>query len=164
MSEPSPERSRPDCSQQLRQLLAQKILVIDGAMGTMIQGYGLEEADYRGERFADWPSDLKGNNDLLSLTQPALIRTICDRYIAAGASVLATNTFNANRISQADYGAEALVREMNVAAARVIREACDDATAKDGIVRFVCGAMGPTNKTLSLSPDVEDPGFREVTF
>ncbi len=108
--------------------------------------------------------DQKGNNDLVNLTQPQVIRAICDSYIAAGATVLATNTFNANRISQADYGAEGLVHDMNVAAARVIREACEDATAKDGLPRFVCGAMGPTNKTLSLSPNVEDPGYREVTF
>ena len=122
----------------------------------------LAAEDYAGD--TGLVQDQKGNNDLVNLTQPQIIRAICDSYIDAGATVLATNTFNANRISQADYGAEGLVREINVAAARIIREACEEATAKDGIPRFVCGAMGPTNKTLSLSPDVDDPGFREVTF
>lgn len=141
---------------------AKRVLIKDGPYGTAIQNAKLTAEQYAGD--TGLTHDQKGNNDLVNLTQPDVIRSICDRYIAAGASVLATNTFNANRISQADYGAEALVREMNVAAAKVIREACDEATAKDGVVRFVCGAMGPTNKTLSLSPDVEDPGFREVTF
>ncbi len=141
---------------------AQRILIKDGPYGTAIQNAKLAAADYAGD--TGLQQDQKGNNDLVNLTQPQLIRTICDSYIAAGATVLATNTFNANRISQADYGAEHLVREINMAAAQIIRSACDDATAKDGVARFVCGAMGPTNKTLSLSPDVEDPGYREVTF
>ena len=141
---------------------AQHILIKDGPYGTAIQRAKLAAEEYAGDTgLAD---DQKGNNDLVNLTQPQVIRAICDEYIAAGATVLATNTFNANRISQADYGAEDLVREMNIAAAKVIREACEAATAKDGRKRFVCGAMGPTNKTLSLSPNVEDPGYREVTF
>ena len=141
---------------------AKCILIKDGPYGTAIQRAKLSAEDYAGD--TGLSHDQKGNNDLINLTQPAVIRAICDSYIDAGAHVLATNTFNANRISQADYGAEALVREINVAAARVIREAVDAATARDGVARFVAGAVGPTNKTLSLSPDVEDPGFREVTF
>lgn len=141
---------------------AQRVLIKDGPYGTEIQRAKLTPEQYAGD--TGLQQDQKGNNDLVNLTQPQVIRAICDSYIAAGATVLATNTFNANRISQADYGAEGLVHDMNVAAARVIREACEDATAKDGLPRFVCGAMGPTNKTLSLSPNVEDPGYREVTF
>jgi len=141
---------------------AKRVLIKDGPYGTAIQDAKLSARDYAGDTGLE--RDQKGNNDLVNLTQPQIIRSICDKYIAAGANVLATNTFNANRISQADYGAEALVREINIAAARVIREACDEATDKDGVARFVCGAMGPTNKTLSLSPDVENPGFREVDF
>ncbi|MGB3806328.1 MAG: homocysteine S-methyltransferase family protein [Erythrobacter sp.] len=141
---------------------ANRILVKDGPYGTAIQNAGLSEADFRGQSGLE--QDQKGNNDLVNVTRPALIREICDGYIDAGATVLATNTFNANRISQADYGAQGMVHEINVSAARIIREACDAATEKDGVARFVLGAMGPTNKTLSLSPDVEDPGFREVDF
>ncbi len=139
-----------------------RILIKDGPYGTAIQNAKLSAEQYAGETGLEM--DQKGNNDLVNLTQPDVIRAICDGYIAAGSTILATNTFNANRISQADYGAENLVREINISAAKVIREACDEATAKDGMPRFVCGAMGPTNKTLSLSPDVEDPGFREVDF
>ena len=141
---------------------AKRVLIKDGPYGTAIQRAKLSAEDYAGD--TGLSHDQKGNNDLVNLTQPQVIRTICDSYIAAGAHVLATNTFNANRISQADYGAERLVHELNVSAAKVIREAVDAASAKDGVPRFVAGAMGPTNKTLSLSPDVEDPGFREVTF
>jgi 5-methyltetrahydrofolate--homocysteine methyltransferase len=141
---------------------AQHILIKDGPYGTQIQAAGLGAEDYgAGTGLAH---DQKGNNDLVNLTQPDVIRGICDAYIEAGAHLLATNTFNANRISQADYGAEALVREMNVSAARIIRGAVDAATARDGVPRFVAGAIGPTNKTLSLSPNVEDPGYREVSF
>ncbi len=139
---------------------AQRILIKDGPYGTEIQRAGLAAADYAGDTGLE--GDQKGNNDLVNLTQPAVIRRICDSYIDAGAHILATNTFNANRISQADYGAEALVRQINVAAARIIREAVD--ARDDDVPRFVAGAVGPTNKTLSLSPDVEDPGFREVDF
>jgi len=148
--------------ERLTAAAARQILIKDGPYGTEIQRARLSAEDYAGE--CALARDQKGNNDLVNLTQPQVIRRICDSYIAAGATVLATNTFNANRISQADYGAEHLVREINIAAARVIREACDEATARDGVERFVCGAMGPTNKTLSLSPQVEDPGFREVSF
>jgi 5-methyltetrahydrofolate--homocysteine methyltransferase len=147
---------------QFRAQAAKRILIKDGPYGTQIQAAGLSAEDYGAG--TDLTRDQKGNNDLVNLTQGAVIRRICDAYIEAGAVLLATNTFNANRISQADYGAEHLVREINVAAARIIREAVDAATAEDGIARFVAGAMGPTNKTLSLSPNVEDPGFREVTF
>ena len=139
---------------------AQRILIKDGPYGTAIQQAGLTPEDYAAG--TDLAQEQKGNNDLVNLTQPQVIRRICDSYIDAGAHILATNTFNANRISQADYGAEHLVHEINVAAARIIREAVD--ARNDGIPRFVAGAVGPTNKTLSLSPDVEDPGFREVTF
>jgi 5-methyltetrahydrofolate--homocysteine methyltransferase len=138
------------------------ILIKDGPYGTAIQAAGLDEAGYRGE--TGLSRDQKGNNDLVNLTQPKLIASICQSYIDAGARVLATNSFNANRISQADYGAEHLVHDMNVAAARVIRETVDAASARDGVTRFVVGALGPTNKTLSLSPDVNDPGYREVDF
>ncbi len=141
---------------------AKAILIKDGPYGTAIQDAKLDEAGYRGE--TGLSLDQKGNNDLVNLTRPALIARICQDYIDAGARVLATNSFNANRISQADYGAEHLVRDINVAAARVIRECVDSAVAKDGVPRFVVGAVGPTNKTLSLSPDVNDPGFREVDF
>ncbi|WP_420114143.1 methionine synthase [Pseudactinotalea sp.] len=133
-------------------------------MGTMIQRHGLSEADYRGERFADWPSDLKGNNDLLVLSQPDIIRGIHREYLDAGADLVETNTFNAQRISMADYGMEDLALEMNVAAAGLAREAADAAETADGRPRFVAGALGPTNRTASISPDVNDPGARNVSF
>ena len=149
----------------LRSLLAQRILVLDGGMGTMIQRHKLTEADYRGERFADFPHDLKGNNDLLCLTRPQLIREIHDRYLAAGADILETNSFNATAISMADYRMEHLVPELNLAAARLAREAADAATAANpGKPRFVAGVLGPTSRTATLSPDVNDPGFRNVSF
>jgi len=149
-------------TERLRAEAAGRILIKDGPYGTAIQACGLDEAAFRGGR--TFVRDQRGNNDLLNLTQPAVVRAICDAYLAAGADIVATNTFNATRISQADYGTEALAREINVAAARVTREAADAATAADGRPRFVAGAVGPTNKTLSLSPDVNDPGFREVDF
>ncbi len=146
-------------------LLARRILIIDGAMGTMIQRHELDEADYRGTRFADHPSDLKGNNDLLTLTQPEIIRDIHAAYLAAGADIVETNTFNANAISQADYGLESVVRELNRESARLAREAADAATrATPDRPRLVAGALGPTNRTASISPDVNDPGKRNVTF
>ena len=148
--------------EELLHAASEAILIKDGPYGTEIQRARLSAEDYAGE--TGLTADQKGNNDLVNLTQPQVIRRICDSYIDAGARLLATNTFNANSISQADYGAEGFVQEMNVAAARSIREACDERSAKDGISRFVAGAMGPTNKTLSLSPQVEDPGYREVTF
>ena len=152
-------------AETLRHALRQRILVLDGAMGTMVQGYRLGEAEYRGERFKDWHRDVKGNNDLLVLSQPAIIREIHDKYLAAGADLIETNTFNAQRISMADYGMEELSYEMNVAAARLAREAADAATAQTpDQPRFVAGALGPTNRTASISPDVNDPAKRNVTY
>jgi 5-methyltetrahydrofolate--homocysteine methyltransferase len=149
----------------LAALAAERILILDGAMGTMIQRHRLAEEDYRGVRFADWPRDLKGNNDLLVLTQPEIIRAIHEDYLAAGADIIETNTFNAQAISMADYGMEALAREINVEAARLARAAADKFTAlTPEKPRFVAGAIGPTNRTASLSPDVNNPGFRNVTF
>jgi 5-methyltetrahydrofolate--homocysteine methyltransferase len=156
---------RPDATEALTRLLDARVLVLDGAMGTMIQRSAFSEAEYRGERFADWPSDVRGNNDLLSLTQPAAIGAIHRAYLDAGADLVETNTFNAQRISLADYGMEALAYELNVASARLAREACDAAEAADpSRPRFVAGALGPTNRTASISPDVNDPGARNVTY
>lgn len=146
----------------IQDLLKEKILVIDGAMGTMIQQYKLEEKDYRGERFKNWPSDLKGNNDLLCLTQPQIVKAIHKEYLAAGADILETNTFNAQKVSLADYGMESLAYEINVAAARIAKEAIAEFNAAEP--KFVAGAIGPLNKTLSLSPDVNNPGYRALTF
>jgi 5-methyltetrahydrofolate--homocysteine methyltransferase len=149
----------------IRALLKERILLLDGAMGTMIQRLGLEEDDYRGQRFADHAASLKGNNDLLVLTRPEAIRDIHAAYFAAGSDIVETNTFSATRIAQADYGLEHIARELNVAAARLARQAADDAMNADpDRPRFVAGAVGPTNRTLSISPDVNDPGFRAVTF
>ena len=149
----------------LHTLLTQRILILDGAMGTMIQSYKLEEADYRGTRFADFAHDLKGNNDLLCLTQPHIIKAIHAEYLAAGADILETNSFNATSISMADYHMENLVSELNFAAARLAREAADEATAANpDKPRFVAGVLGPTSRTATISPDVNDPGFRNVTF
>ena len=155
---------RPDRVRELRRLLGERVLVLDGAMGTVIQSYKLGEADYRGERFRDWPRDLKGNNDLLVLTRPEVIGEIHRRYLEAGADIVETNTFNSNATSQADYGTEGLVRELNLAAAQIARRAADDVAARTGRPRFVAGALGPTNRTASLSPNVNDPGFRNVSF
>jgi len=146
---------------QLRALAAEHILVKDGAYGTMIQDYKLGERDYHGH--LELELDQKGNNDLLNLTRPGVISEIALKFADSGVDIFATNTFNATRISQADYGAEHLVREINLASARLIRGVADEAQ-KDGKQRFVAGAVGPTNKTLSLSPDVNDPGFREIDF
>ncbi len=148
---------------QLNDLLRQRVLLLDGATGTMIQRLKLEEADYRGQRFADWPSDLRGNNDLLVLTRPEAISDIHHQYLEAGADLIETNTFNATRIAMADYGMEDLSYEINVAAARLAREAADAASTPEK-PRFVCGVLGPTNRTASISPDVNDPGFRNITF
>ncbi|MEG3222650.1 methionine synthase [Vibrio gigantis] len=151
--------------QKIDALLKQRILLIDGGMGTMIQDYKLEEQDYRGERFADWHSDLKGNNDLLVLTQPQLIKDIHSQYLQAGADILETNTFNATTIAMADYDMESLSEEINFAAAKLAREAADEWTAKTPEKpRFVAGVLGPTNRTCSISPDVNDPGYRNVSF
>jgi 5-methyltetrahydrofolate--homocysteine methyltransferase len=155
----------PDGRARLESLLRERILILDGAMGTMVQRHGLEEADYRGERFAAHAVDLKGNNELLVLTRPDVIAGIHDAYLAAGADVIETNTFNAQRVSQADYALESLSHELNVAAARLARRAADAWTARTpDRPRFVAGAIGPMNKTLSLSPDVNDPSFRAVSF
>ncbi len=147
----------------LEQLLKQRILLLDGAMGTMIQGYELDEAGYRGERFADWDGDLKGNNDLLCLTKPEIIKEIHNQYLDAGADILETNTFNANYYGMADYGMQELVYEINVAAANVAREACAEKSTEDK-PRFVAGVLGPMPVTASMSKDVNDPGARDVTF
>ena len=144
-------------------LLAQRILIIDGAMGTMIQRYKLSEADFRGQRFQDHPKDLKGNNDLLVLTQPQVIRQIHEQYLAAGADLVETNTFGATSIAQDDYRLGHLAREMNVAAAKLAREACDKYATPDK-PRFVAGALGPTPRTASISPDVNDPAARNISF
>ena len=154
---------QPDRSELLRTLLAQRILILDGAMGTLIQRHGLQEADYRGTRFAGHAKELKGNNDLLLLTKPELIRGLHAEYLAAGADIVETNTFNATSISQADYGLEALAYELNVAGAKVAREAADEYSTPDK-PRFVAGVLGPTSRTASISPDVNDPGFRNVGF
>ena len=157
----------------IRDLLKERILVIDGAMGTMIQRHKLSEADYRGDRFKDWPSDLKGNNDLLNLTQPHIITGIHKQYLDAGADIIETNTFSSTSIAMADYGMQSLAYELNVAAAKCARDAISEfkesrkASAEGGVLEgaaWVAGAIGPLNKTLSLSPDVNNPGFRAVTF
>ena len=149
----------------LHEAAEKRILIIDGAMGTMIQRHKLQEADYRGARFADWTRDVKGNNDLLVLTQPAIIQGIHELYLEAGADIIETNSFNAQRISMADYGMEELSYEMNVEAARIARAAADKVTAKTPEKpRFVAGAVGPTNRTASISPDVNNPGYRNVSF
>lgn len=149
----------------IQDCLKERILIIDGAMGTMIQRHKLGEADYRGERFKDWPSDVKGNNDLLSITKPDVIEGIHKEYLEAGADIIETNTFSSTAIAMADYGMESLAYELNVASAKVARKAADEYTARNpNKPRFVAGAIGPLNKTLSLSPDVNNPGFRAVTF
>lgn len=150
----------------IRNLLQERILVIDGAMGTMIQRHKLEEADYRGERFKNWASDVKGNNDLLCLTQPDIIKGIHKEYLMAGADIIETNTFNAQRVSMADYHMEDLAFEINVAATRIARQAIEEFQQEQGTqeAKFVAGAIGPMNKTLSLSPDVNNPGYRALSF
>lgn len=150
---------------QLREQLAQRILIIDGAMGTMIQRYRLDEQDYRGERFANWHKDVKGNNDLLCLTQPRILEDIHKAYLEAGADIIETNTFSSTSVALADYDMQALAYEMNLASAQIARRAADEYTQKTpGKPRYVAGALGPTNRTASLSPDVNNPGFRAITF
>lgn len=149
----------------IQKALQQRILVLDGAMGTMLQQYKFTEADFRGERFKDYPTPLQGNNDLLSLTQPEAIKTIHAKYFEAGADIVETNTFSGTTIAMADYQMENLVYELNYESARLAREVADAFTAKDpSKPRFVAGSIGPTNRTASMSPDVNDPGFRAVTF
>ncbi|WP_031551516.1 homocysteine S-methyltransferase family protein [Parvularcula oceani] len=147
----------------LQEALRQRILILDGAAGTMIQREKLSEADYRGERFADWPQDVGGNNDLLNLTRPDIVTKIHDAYLSAGADIIETNTFSSTTIAQADYGMETLAPEMNFEGARLARKAAD-AASTDSKPRFVAGAIGPTNRTASISPDVNDPGARNTTF
>ena len=146
-----------------KQHLSQRILFLDGAMGTMIQGYKLEEKDYRGTRFAQWEVDLKGNNDLLSLTQPDIIQAIHSAYFAAGADIVETNTFNSTTISMADYHMESLAYEINLASAKIARAAAEQYSTPEK-PRFVAGVLGPTARTASMSPDVNDPGFRNISF
>ncbi len=148
--------------EKLQAEAAKRILIFDGAFGTQIQNRRLSEEDFAGDLGLN--ADQKGNNDILALTRPDVIADVTRAYLEAGSDVVSTNTFSANTISQADYAAEGLVREINLASARIAREIADEFAAKDGKPRFVAGAIGPTNKTLSLSPDVEDPGFREITF
>ena len=158
------QMKRIDKSTALLAELNERILLLDGAMGTMIQAQALGERDFRGERFKDWRQDLKGNNDLLSITQPQVIRHIHDAYFDAGADIVETNTFNSNAPSMADYGMESLVQELNFAAARLARESADAYSARTGTQKYVVGVLGPTNRTASISPDVNDPGFRNITF
>ncbi|MGH8699856.1 MAG: homocysteine S-methyltransferase family protein, partial [Burkholderiales bacterium] len=154
-----------DRTAQLDALLRQRILILDGAMGTMIQGYALSEAEYRGQRFADHPHDLRGDNDLLVLTRPQVIREIHAAFLAAGADVIETNTFNSTSIAQADYHLQHLVHELNFEAAKLARAVADEFTANNpDQPRFIAGAIGPTNRTASISPDVNDPAFRNITF
>jgi 5-methyltetrahydrofolate--homocysteine methyltransferase len=155
---------RKDRIEALMQSLEQRILLLDGAMGTMIQGYRLSEDDFRGTRFRDWERDLKGNNDLLSITRPQVIEEIHRGFLEAGADIIETNTFNSNAPSMSDYGMESLVGELNLAAARLARNVADGFAAADGKPRFVAGVLGPTNRTASISPDVNDPGYRNITF
>ena len=152
-------------SEQLYKALGERILILDGAMGTMIQRYNFTEEDYRGERFKDWESPLKGNNDLLSLTQPEAIEEIHRKYLLAGADIIETNTFSGTTIAMADYHMEDLVYELNYESAKIARKVCDEFTAQNpNKPRFVAGSIGPTNRTASLSPDVNDPGYRAITF
>lgn len=150
---------------ELYRSLGERILILDGAMGTMIQRYKLDEDDYRSARFQDWEKPLKGNNDLLSLTRPEIITAIHREYLEAGADIIETNTFSATTIAMADYGMEDFVQEMNFQSAKIAREVCEEFNDKNPAKpRFVAGSIGPTNKTASLSPDVNDPGFRAITF
>jgi 5-methyltetrahydrofolate--homocysteine methyltransferase len=148
---------------QIQKIARERILILDGAMGSMLQDYRLDEAGYRGARFEDWPHPLKGNNDLLNLSQPQIVEEIHAKYFAAGADMVETNTFNAQTVSMADYGMESLVRELNLAGAQLARKAADAYSTPDK-PRFVAGAIGPTNRTLSLSPDVNRPGYRAISF
>ena len=156
--------ARTERLKRLERLLSERILLLDGAMGTMIQRHRLTEADFRGERFRDWPVDLRGNSDLLVLTRPDVIAGIHRAYLEAGADILETNTFTATTIAQADYRMESLARELNVAGAALARGVADEFEGKDGHPRFVAGVLGPLNRTLSLSPKVEDPGYRAVEW
>ena len=149
----------------IQELVRERILVLDGALGTMIQKYNLSEEDFRGARFVEKPGQMKGNNDLLCLTAPHVIQDIHRKYLEVGADIIETNTFNAQRISMADYHVEECCREINLAAAKLARELADEYTRKNpNKPRFVAGSVGPTNKTCSMSPDVNNPAFRALTF
>ena len=156
--------SRADRISLLKSLLAERVVILDGAMGTMIQNMDLTEEDFRGERFADYHMDIKGNNDILAMTKPEVIRDIHLAFLRQGADIIETNSFNATTIAQADYDMQEYVTELNLACAKVAREACDIAEQEDGKPRFVAGVLGPTNRTASISPDVNDPGFRNTSF
>ncbi|MCL2877013.1 MAG: homocysteine S-methyltransferase family protein, partial [Betaproteobacteria bacterium] len=156
---------QPDRTNELRQLLTRRILVLDGAMGTMVQRHGLTEADYRSERFQGHPKEIKGNNDVLVLTKPEVIGGIHRAYLEAGADIVETCSFNATRVSQADYSLSDIAYELNVASARLARGLCDEFTMRTpDRPRFCAGVLGPTSRTLSISPDVNDPGFRNIEF
>ena len=155
----------PRRGEEIKQLLKRRVLILDGAMGTMIQSYGLDEAGYRGDRFRNVDSDLKGNNDILSLTQPEIVKEIHDSFLRAGADIVETNTFNGTSISQADYVMESVVYELNKASAKLAKDAAQRIELETpNKPRFVAGTLGPTNKTASISPDVNNPGFRNVSF
>src|SRR3989442_15177324 len=161
MSELTPKTSPAE--QTLRRVARERILVLDGAMGTMIQELKLDEGGYRGARFDAWNREVRGNNDLLILTQPAAVRDIHLAYFRAGADIVSTNTFSSTAIAQADYGMSDIAYELNLEGAKLARAAADIAQAENGRPRFVAGAIGPTNRTASLSPDVSNPGFRAIT-
>ncbi len=151
--------------EDIRQLLKERILILDGAMGSMIQDFHLEENDYRGTQLAHLPGNIKGNNEALNITRPEIIQSIHEQYLQVGADIIETNTLNGTAVSMADYGMEQYVRELNLSAARIAREAADKYTAKDPLKpRFVAGAVGPPGKTASISPDVSNPAFRAITF
>ena len=151
--------------EEIKYLLGRRVLMLDGAMGTMIQSYGLDEAGYRGDRFRDINTDLKGNNDILSLSQPEIVKEIHESFLRAGADIVETNTFNGTSISQADYGMESIVYELNKASAKLAKDAAQRIEFETpNKPRFVAGTLGPTNKTASISPDVNNPGFRNVSF
>jgi 5-methyltetrahydrofolate--homocysteine methyltransferase len=150
--------------ESLHQALSERILLLDGAMGTTIQGFGLDEDEFRGDRFRDWKIDLKGNNDLISITKPHVVKDIHRQFLDAGSDIIETNTFNSNAPSMSDYGMESLVAELNLAAARLARECADEYASKTGQIKFVAGVLGPSNRTASISPDVNDPGYRNIRF
>src|SRR6218665_1244059 len=162
------ELKTTEAGEAIRKELEKRILVIDGAMGTMIQQYKLEEKDYRGKRFADWHKDLKGNNDLLSITQPNIIKAIHKEYLKAGADIIETNTFSDTTIAMADYDMQEFVYELNYESAKIARESIEEVKQEfpelASVSKFVAGAIGPTNRTLSLSPNVNDPAYRAITF
>ena len=159
-----PKVDGAEVKRALQDAARERILVLDGAMGTMIQALGFDETTFRGARFDAWKREVRGNNDLLNITQPAAIREIHHKYFKAGADIVETNTFSSTRIAQADYGMEEVAYELNVMGAKLAREAAEIAQKEDGKRRFVAGALGPTNRTASISPDVSNPGFRAVTF